>query len=450
MEPERQLQLADILREHREYLETRLDDIAARGVPLTDFDVRLIKDAATTRIADVEQHLRYDSYRRIERRTVGVFYLRTPPRLRRLLSRLRGLVRPKIGRLRHHPARALTVPASYAKIQPPHAAPTVSIVTPSFAQGRYLERTLYSVLAQGYPTLEYFVQDGGSTDETLEILERRDGQLTGWASEPDGGQADAINRGFSRTTGELMGWLNSDDILLPGALAYVARYFAEHPEVDVVYGNRILIDEDDGEIGVWVLPKHDDRALTLADFVPQETLFWRRSIWEAVGGRLDPTFGYALDWDLLLRFREAGATIVHLPRFLGAFRVHAEQKTSAEDALGDRECASLRIRVHGHHVRVEEIVKGLRPYMRRHVLAHSWQRFVDRMPHERMRVKTLPPVPRGGMAALAPEKKTGDDVPRPALEPSTATGTTASPRPPVAAKGGRDRSYTTDSEASAG
>ena len=347
MEAERQLLLAKVLGEYRDHLESVLDEILRRGEPLTDFEVRLIKEAAAGRLESVEIQLRFDGQQRLKT-GLGMTILRQlPPRFRRLLARLRGLVRPKIGVLRHHAPKPLLVPASYFKADIPAPAPTISIVTPSFAQGRFIERTVHSVLEQNYPALEYFVQDGGSTDETLEILRRYDARLSGWASEPDEGQADAINRAFSRTSGELMGWLNSDDMLLPGALAYVAGYMTAHPEVDVVYGNRVIVDESDGQIGLWILPRHDDRVLTFVDFVPQETLFWRRSIWEAVGGRVDPAFGYALDWDLLLRFREAGATMVRLPRFLGAFRVHAEQKTSAEDALGTRECAELRVRVHG-------------------------------------------------------------------------------------------------------
>ena len=105
-----------------------------------------------------------------------------------------------------------------------------------------------------------------------------------------------------------------------------------------------MIDESDGQIGAWVLPKHDDRALTLADYVPQETLFWRRRIWNAVGGFVDTEFKFAVDWDLLLRFRHAGAKIVHVPRFLGAFRVHADQKTFVERKVGQAECELLRER----------------------------------------------------------------------------------------------------------
>jgi FkbM family methyltransferase len=316
-----------------------------------------------------------------------------PPRSRweRARARLRFWTRPRLGTLRHHDPRPLNVPARYAALQPPHPAPTISLVTPSLQQGRYLERTLASVLSQEYPALEYVVQDGGSTDETIEVLRRFESALTRWRSELDAGQGDAINRAFRETTGEIMAWLNADDLLLPGSLAYVARYFADHPDVDVVYGNRITIDERDGQIGKWVLPAHDEGALILADYVPQETLFWRRQIWEAVGGEVDARFSYALDWDLLIRFRGAGAKMVRLPRYLGAFRVHDEQKTTALEPTGALECDVIRQRVHGRPMTSREAFERLRPYLIRSMLADMRQRVVDRATRRCVVVLGAPP-----------------------------------------------------------
>jgi hypothetical protein len=183
-----------------------------------------------------------------------------------------------------------------------------------------------------------------------------------------------------------MAWLNADDLLLPGALAYVARYFAAHPDVDVVYGNRIMIDERDGQIGLWVLPAHSDDALTYADYVPQETLFWRRHIWEAAGGRVDEQFSYALDWDLLIRFIGAGAKIKRLPRFLGAFRVHEAQKTTALQATGAIECDVIRQRVHGRPVLTREAFERVKPYLVRSMLEDMRQRVIDRLSPQRILV----------------------------------------------------------------
>jgi hypothetical protein len=406
-----QLDLANVLREYRVEIEEILDDVHQRGTPLSDLEIRLINELAGSQLEFVEDQLRSDEQGSM-RPGQFTLTLRLPSWLERLAARLRGLGRPKIGRLHHYPPRPLQVPAAYVRTQPPTPTPTISLVTPSFGQGRFLERTLHSVLGQKYPSLEYFVQDGGSEDETLEILSSYEAQLAGWTSEPDEGQADAINKGFAQTTGDLMGWLNSDDILLPGALSYVARYFVEHPDVDVVYGNRVMIDEDDGEIGLWILPKHDDEVLTLVDFVPQETLFWRRDVWRAAGGSLDPNFGYALDWDLLLRFQAAGATIVHVPRFLGAFRVHDAQKTTADEPLGQAECEQLRERVHGRPVSLDEVGRRLTPYMKQHVLAHAWERARDHLPRKRAPLSTPGPRPQ----VVASEKRVADPMPADAQE----------------------------------
>jgi GT2 family glycosyltransferase len=274
----------------------------------------------------------------------------------------------RIGTLYHHAPRPLELPRRYARTPLPPDPPTVSVVTPSFNQGRFLEQTLHSVLSQNYPRLEYVVQDGGSTDDSAAILARHGSRLAHWESAPDDGQARALNLGFRRTAGEVMAYLNADDLLLPGSLAYVADYFARHPEVDVVYGHRVLIDEEGGEIGRWVLPPHCDEVLSWADFVPQETLFWRRRAWERAGGTIDESFRFAMDWDLLLRFRDAGAKFIRLPRFLGAFRVHAAQKTQDLNAVGRDESARLRRRLHGRPVSDFEIMARTRGYVLRHAL----------------------------------------------------------------------------------
>lgn len=276
---------------------------------------------------------------------------------------------PKLGKLYQHPPRELQLPAQYHLKTSLATAPKISIVTPSFNQREFIERTLRSVLDQSYPNLEFYVQDGASSDGTAEVLMRYGDRLTGWSSSPDNGQSHAINIGFSRTSGEIMAWLNSDDILLPGTLAYVADYFSRHPDVDVVYGHRILIDEFDQEIGRWILPSHNGQILSWEDFVPQETMFWRRRIWEKSGGQIDESFRFAMDWDLLIRFRDAGARFVRLPRFLGEFRVHSRQKTSAEIShVGFQEMDRIRQRLLGYIPLRPEIKKAVRTYLIKHVI----------------------------------------------------------------------------------
>ena len=396
MRVDKQFGVAGVLRGCREQL---------TGIS-TDLDVRLGGDEArqiatiASRLVEIEDFLRADAEARDrdDRRLRKVLRRATLPRgrlrVRTLLSkvrrRVRGLRTPRIGNLRQHAPRSLVVPTSYLLTDAPRPAPTISVVTPSFQQGRFLERTLYSVTSQHYPGTEYIVQDGGSSDGTVDILHRFDHLLSSWRSEPDEGQADALNRAFQRSTGEIMAYLNSDDLMLPGTLAYVAGHFAAHPEIDAIYGNRILIDEHDQKIGSWVLPPHDDRVLGLADYVPQETLFWRRSLWDAAGGYCDPSFSYALDWDLLLRMRDAGARFARLPRFLGAFRIHDEQKTTAARELGMVECIRLRKRVHGRDMPIDEVLARLRPYFRRHLRSHARHSLGALLPRSRTVVRTVP------------------------------------------------------------
>lgn len=286
------------------------------------------------------------------------------------------LLRPRIGVLyQYNQLKPYAVPRRYYSEIRLENAPVISIVTPSYNQGNFIEKTILSVLGQQYPRLEYFIQDGGSDDDTLPILQRYSTSLTGWESKPDGGQSNAINLGFQRANGEIMAYLNSDDILLPGTLAYVARYFNEHPDIDVVYGHRILIDENDHEVGRWILPPHDSNVLSWADYVPQETLFWRRGIWEKAGGKIDVNFRFAMDWDLLLRFRDAGAAFARLPRFLGAFRIHAQQKTLAQiHETGEMEMHQLRKRCAGRDVTWPEINRSVRAYRIRHLICHGLYR----------------------------------------------------------------------------
>jgi glycosyltransferase involved in cell wall biosynthesis len=285
-----------------------------------------------------------------------------------------GLV-PYLGQL-HFPEQPqlLKVPKRYHQKPILTDPPLISIVTPSFNQGPYLERTIRSVLDQEYPRLEYVIQDGGSKDETAEVLAAYRDRLHHSEMRKDNGQSHAINLGFAHTSGEIMGYLNSDDLLLPGSLHAVAEYFQAHPDVDVVYGHRVVIDRHGDELGRWVLPPHDPEAITWADYVPQETLFWRRRIWDKVGG-IDESFRFAMDWDLLLRFQNAGAKFHRLGRFLGAFRVHEESKTvTVVNSTGIEEMAKLRRRCHGRNVTPVEIKTALRKYLWRHVLCNRLYR----------------------------------------------------------------------------
>jgi glycosyltransferase involved in cell wall biosynthesis len=285
----------------------------------------------------------------------------------RIVRRVVEIVRPRVGNLNQYAPRPLATSVGQVN-KTLGEYPSISIVTPSFGQGKFIERTLLSILGQRYPRLEYFVQDGKSKDDTVEVLKKHEIGLSGWISEKDSGQSQAINLGFAKTSGEIMAWLNSDDLLMPGSLHVIADYFHNHPDIDVVYGNRLLIDENDMEIGRWILPGHDSDVLSWADYVPQETLFWRRRIWEKVGGKVDESFRFAMDWDLLVRFRDAGAKFGHIPQFLGAFRIHEHQKTSAAiNEIGNREMDRIRERIFGRVPDRKEIRKAVLPYLIKHI-----------------------------------------------------------------------------------
>jgi len=264
----------------------------------------------------------------------------------------------RLGVLRQYEPRPL-LKEKFPNVSPPGAPetwPLISISTPSYQQAHFLERTLSSVTGQDYPKIEYHVRDGGSVDGSVEVIQNHKGKIASWQSEKDSGPASAINRGFAPSKGEIMAWLNSDDLFVPGAMRFVAAYFASHPEVDVVYGHRLIIDERDWQVAHWVLPKHDPEMILWGDYIPQETMFWRRSIWEKTGGQLDESFKFAFDWELLLRFHKAGAKIVRLPYYLGCFRVHDAQKSTAEiGSVGMTEMARLRERELGRQFTPEKL-----------------------------------------------------------------------------------------------
>lgn len=205
--------------------------------------------------------------------------------------------------------------------------PSISLVTPSLNQGRFLREALESALGQGYPALELHVQDGGSKDGTLAVLEEYRGRVT-WASEADSGQADAINRGLSRATGDVLGYLNGDDLLLPGALGTVGAAFVENPRARLVYGRAVYVDEEGRRIGPCLTRPWDRRRLADYCFVAQPAAFFRRSLREEVGP-FDVSLHHAMDYDFWLR--AAGVLredeVLYLDRELAACRLHGEAKT---------------------------------------------------------------------------------------------------------------------------
>jgi glycosyltransferase involved in cell wall biosynthesis len=221
------------------------------------------------------------------------------------------------------------------------ALPRISVVTPSFNQGRYLETAIRSVLDQDYPNVEYLIMDGGSTDGSVDIIRRYADRLAYWVSAPDGGQSAAIASGFQRSTGDVLGWLNSDDVYLPGALSRVAQTFAQSPSVDFVYGTRRIIDEAGRMIRAHRPPTLLHKYYFIfGQWIPQECAFWRRTLYDRVGG-LDPTLSFSLDFSLFIRMWAKGR-FKRIDAELGALRSHAETKTNLSSDVMVREGAAIR------------------------------------------------------------------------------------------------------------
>lgn len=207
----------------------------------------------------------------------------------------------------------------------------ISVITPSYNQGAFIEQTIRRVLDQGIEDLEYIIIDGGSTDGTLDILRRYERHIK-WISEPDEGLADAVNKGITMATGEIIGWLNSDDLYLPGALQTVADYFRDHPECNWVYGRCLIIDSSGRERWKWItryknsrLKKFSISKLLRENFISQPAVFFRKELFEKAG-TLNISLKYAMDYDLWLRFAGISpAGVINLD--LASFRRHRSSKS---------------------------------------------------------------------------------------------------------------------------
>lgn len=254
--------------------------------------------------------------------------------------------------------------------------PFVSIVTPSYQQASFLRRTIDSVLAQEYPHIDYRVIDGGSTDGSLDVL-RSYGDRVRWLSEPDGGQADAINKGLASARGDVLAYLNSDDVLLPGAVARVAELFRRHADWDMLYGDAWHVDADDGILGRYPTAAYSRARLLQDCCICQPAAFWRRHIAVRVGA-FDTSLHLALDFDYWLRIDAAGGRIVHVPEVLACSRLHAQAKTLARRLDVFREIIAVSVR----HAGAASFSQCLAYWHHRcRARAGGWPRLLRRVPN---------------------------------------------------------------------
>ncbi len=260
--------------------------------------------------------------------------------------------------------------------------PKISIVTPSYNQGQFIEETIRSTLLQGYPNLEYIIFDGGSTDDSVEIIKKYEPWLTYWASEPDRGQSHAINKGLKRVSGEVIAYLNSDDIYLSGTLQRALSYMTDQKEVDLVYGDCCVINDESQTVSVWRSRPFDLLVELCQNFIYQPTVFMKREVFEVIGF-FDEELHHTMDVDYWLR-AATQMRFGYLPSELAGFRITAGSKTGTSllpfaaerertlekffDSTADPKVAKWRNRAfswHHYHAGTQFYVENKRDLARR-------------------------------------------------------------------------------------
>ncbi len=226
--------------------------------------------------------------------------------------------------------------------------PKITVVTPSFNQGEFLEETILSVTGQNYPNLEYIVCDGGSTDNSIDVIKKYEERISWWCSEKDKGQTDAINKGFRRATGDIVGWINSDDVMLPNSLFVIADFYKKHPECE--FANGVVVDiARDGTILKFT-------HLIMSKFfmehgcytIGQPGMFWKRALFEKLA-YLDETFHAKMDIEWLIRNYEADTKVMLLNKPIAAIRIYGETKTAMGGDIWRNDALKIKERYGGKY-----------------------------------------------------------------------------------------------------
>jgi glycosyltransferase involved in cell wall biosynthesis len=221
-------------------------------------------------------------------------------------------------------------------------SPRISIVTPCLNGAAHLEAAMDSVLSQGYPDLEYVVVDGGSTDGSVDIIQKHAAHLAGWVSESDRGHSHALNKGFTKTTGEIMGWLNHDDLLLPGALRLLASVFGSFPEIEWLTAQPGHVDPEGAVVGAYPPRLWSRLGFLTGDYcwIQQESTYWRRGLWDRAGGYVSEDYAMAADFELWMRFFRH-ARLQSTYGLVGAFRFREGQRTRTSMEVYEREARAV-------------------------------------------------------------------------------------------------------------
>ena len=272
----------------------------------------------------------------------------------------------------------------------PELLPKITIVTPSYNQGAFIEQTILSVIYQGYDNIEYFILDGGSSDNTVEVIKKYETHIDYWHSKKDNGQSAAINEGFAKATGDILYWLNSDDILMPGTLLRIGNLFKDINAPTVIFGNCLHFHQTNFKKvrGSDVVDSKNKYKLSLHNYMIQPSAFWNRAAW-VKAGVLNEELCYTMDWEWFIRAEKSGVAFIPINDYLSLFRLHEVHKTSVkgQNNVRDVELAKIYEMYNGETIKRAFIklkrITNKSKFMHNVIYAanHFHLRFISRLLH---------------------------------------------------------------------